>query len=195
MRECLHRWWTGEWWRWSSGIWWWRGSNPLIWDSGIRPGPPIHVRNQSGGRISTDLTSSGGPPIQPRMCRKNSDEMINRVRVTARRGFLFSVTLRRRDRQVVVRLRAGQRKMFLCSRIRENSVRFRGRHSTSHQSDDSQHTPRHSLSKVHTNAYTLFTRITAGSHCSTGLSQKQKISYGIKFASMTDGNVEVPVSL
>jgi hypothetical protein len=86
------------------------------------------------------------------MLKKNSDEMNNRVRVPARRGFLFSVTLGRRDRQVVV-------------------------------------------IKVHTNAYTLFTRMTSGSHCSTGLSQKQKISYGIKFASMTDGNVEVPVSL
>gem|GEM_PF-7093973 len=112
-------------------------------DLGVRypSGTTHHVRNQSGGRISTDLTTSGGPSIQPRMRRKNSDEMISRVRFPARRGFLFSVTLGRRDRQVVLRLRVGQREMFLCRRIRENSVRFRGRHSTSHESGDSQHTP------------------------------------------------------
>lgn len=86
------------------------------------------------------------------MLKKNSDEMNNRVRVPARRGFLFTVTLSRGDRQVVV-------------------------------------------IKVHTNAYTLFTRMTAGSHYSTGLSQKQKISYGIKFASIVDETVKVPVSL
>jgi hypothetical protein len=31
--------------------------------------------------------------------------------------------------------------IFLCSRIRENSVRFRGRHPNSHESGYSQHTP------------------------------------------------------
>ena len=49
--------------------------------------------------------------------------------------------------------------------------------------------------KVHTNVYTLFTRMTYGSHSSTGFSQKRQISYGIKFASMLDGTVEMPVSL
>lgn len=40
-----------------------------------------------------------------------------------------------------VRLRSEQSEIFLCSRTRESSVRFRGRHPNSHESVYSPHTP------------------------------------------------------
>ena len=49
--------------------------------------------------------------------------------------------------------------------------------------------------KVHTDVYPLFTRMTSGSHSSTGLSQKQKIFYGIKFASTGVERLLMPSSL